>query len=182
MVAVKVKKILSTLSSFEEASAECISNMLIKFSNSDYLHGSAQASLFINYIESLFFSIQSMEEVSNGLGSTQALTVTASSAPSTAVLSPSLALQTREAKQLSKRIVYFLSLLSSTRESASRDASTKEMISVVTSLAYSLKLVIRGALVWASLLVSLMDVFTGWFFFANTNNLKMRRRKKDIQT
>lgn len=151
LVAVKVKKILSTLSSFEEASAECISNMLIKFSNLDYLQGSVQASLFINYMESLFFSIQSMDELSTGVTNT----VTGPSSSTTEV--PSLAFQTREAKQLSKRIVYFLSLLSSTRDSATRDANTKEMISVVTSLAYSLKLVLRGALVWASYLVSLFS-------------------------
>ena len=121
------------MSLFEEATAECISNMLIRFSNSDYIQGSIQASLFINYIESLFFAITQIQD--DMISKDPTVT------------------QNKEAKQLSKRIVFFFSLLSSTKEPLNKESLTKEMISLVTNLAYSLKLVIRGALTEALSLV-----------------------------
>jgi hypothetical protein len=153
-IAVKAKKILSTLSSFEEATADCVSNMLVRFSNLDYTQGSIQAFLFINYIESLFFAVDQIQCREEQLSLTSE-----SSFPRTQSQEELYKSQNRETKQLAKRIVYFLSLLSSSQTSASggpaggRDSVTKEMISLVTTLASSLKSVIRGALVRAFMLV-----------------------------
>lgn len=100
--------------------------MFIKFSNLDLVQGSVQTALFINYIESLFFSISQMDEKDLSSSSD-------TSRP-----------HNKEAKQLCKRIIFLMSLVSTPAEEEAR--RTKDVIALITSLAYSLKLVVRGAL------------------------------------
>ncbi|KAJ3282610.1 hypothetical protein HK104_010815 [Borealophlyctis nickersoniae] len=127
----KVGKILHILSAFEESSAECISDMLLQFSNQHYEDGVLQAGKFICHIEALFTGIDDIEMQ------------LAKSNDKTGLR------HTKEPKQLAKRIVHFFSLLSYTKESSARKEATKEMISLVRSLAHTLKILIRAALTGA---------------------------------
>ncbi|KAJ3056754.1 hypothetical protein HK097_004615 [Rhizophlyctis rosea] len=127
----KVGKILHILSAFEESSAECISDMLIQFSAQHYEDGIMQAGKFIYHIEALFSGIDEIEAQLATFNDRTGLH------------------HTKEPKQLAKRIVHFFSLLSHTRESSARKEATKEMISLVTSLAHTLKILIRAALTGA---------------------------------
>ena len=131
----KVGKILHILSAFEESSAECISDMLIQFSAQHYEDGIMQAGKFIYHIEALFSGIDEIEAQLATFNDRTGLH------------------HTKEPKQLAKRIVHFFSLLSHTRESSARKEATKEMISLVTSLAHTLKILIRAALTGALKLV-----------------------------
>lgn len=53
----KVYKIWSVLSSFEESSAACISDMLLHVSNGAYIDGVVIAKKFISHVEILFAAI-----------------------------------------------------------------------------------------------------------------------------
>jgi hypothetical protein len=50
-------------------------------------------------------------------------------------------------------MIYFFTVLSGNQDDAARVAATKDMISLVTSIAYTMKNVIRGALTRAFCLV-----------------------------
>lgn len=56
----KVYKIWSTLSTFEESSAACISDMLLHVSNGAYLDGVLVAKKFIGHVEILFSAIDQL--------------------------------------------------------------------------------------------------------------------------
>ncbi|EHA24637.1 hypothetical protein CBS147343_8261 [Aspergillus niger] len=121
----KVYKIWSILSSFEESSAACISDMLLHVSNGTYLDGVLVAKRFIGHVDILFSAIdqlaghikeQGMKDLAYG----------------------------REAKLLCKKIVAFFALLSKTQETGVRKLGvTQELLSLVTGLAHYLKLLIR---------------------------------------
>ncbi|THC94776.1 hypothetical protein EYZ11_005722 [Aspergillus tanneri] len=121
----KVYKIWSILSSFEESSAACISDMLLHVSNGTYVDGVLVAKRFIGHVEVLFSAIdqlaafikvQGMKDIAYG----------------------------REAKLLCKKIVAFFALLSKTQETGVRKLGvTQELLSLVTGLAHYLKLLIR---------------------------------------
>lgn len=131
----KVERILSVLSSFEESAAECISEMLVFFSNDSPVEGVIQANKFIQHVYALFSSI---EDIDDALASAQ--------------IGHSVQ-RSKEPKQLVKKIIYFFSVLSGNQDDAARLAATKEMISLVTSLAHTMKMIIRGALTGAFRLV-----------------------------
>jgi hypothetical protein len=57
-----VERILSVLSCFEESAAECISEMLVFFSNGSPLEGVIQANKFIQHVYALFSSIEEIED------------------------------------------------------------------------------------------------------------------------
>jgi prefoldin subunit 5 len=59
-----VQRILAILSSFEESAAECISEMLIFFSNGSPIQGVIQANKFMQHLYALFSSI---DEIDNAL-------------------------------------------------------------------------------------------------------------------
>lgn len=61
----KVKRILSALSSFEESSAECISEMLVFFSNGSPIEGVIQANKFIQHVYALFSSVEEIDDKLN---------------------------------------------------------------------------------------------------------------------
>ncbi|KAG6008956.1 hypothetical protein E4U21_003506 [Claviceps maximensis] len=121
----KVYRIWSVLSTFEESSAACISDMLLHVSNGAYVDGVLVAKRFIWHVEVLF---QSADRLDRLVGSND---------------EKGLA-YAREAKLLCKKIVSFFSLLSKTQESSVRKLGvTQELLSLVTGLAHYLKLLIR---------------------------------------
>ncbi|KAI8915610.1 hypothetical protein EDD86DRAFT_243613 [Gorgonomyces haynaldii] len=108
----KVEWILRVLSNFEESAAECISEMLVYFSNGSYMEGAIHANKFIYHVYVLFGCIEDIDSTLgnyNGGSSIQ---------------------KSKEPKQLVKKIIYFFSLLSGTQDVAARLAATKEMISL----------------------------------------------------
>ncbi|KAJ3572222.1 hypothetical protein NPX13_g5122 [Xylaria arbuscula] len=121
----KVYRIWSVLSTFEESSAACISDMLLHVSNGSYIDGVFVAKRFILHVEILFQSADRLDETLKGL-EMKALSYG------------------REAKLLCKKIVSFFSLLSKTQEPNIRKIGvTQELLSLVTGLAHYLKLLIR---------------------------------------
>ncbi|KAJ2982295.1 hypothetical protein NUW58_g6475 [Xylaria curta] len=121
----KVYRIWSVLSTFEESSAACISDMLLHVSNGSYTDGVFVAKRFILHVEILFQSADRLDETLKGL-ELKALSYG------------------REAKLLCKKIVSFFSLLSKTQEPNVRKIGvTQELLSLVTGLAHYLKLLIR---------------------------------------
>ncbi|KAK5446233.1 Rho-type GTPase activating protein Rga1 [Exophiala xenobiotica] len=121
----KVYRIWSTLSTFEESSASCISDMLLHVSNGVYVDGVIVARKFIWHVDILFGAIDTLAS----------LVVTAGL--------KELAYG-REAKLLCKKVVAFFTLLSKTQETGVRKLGvTQELLSLVTGLAHYLKLLIR---------------------------------------
>ncbi|EXJ57013.1 hypothetical protein A1O7_07357 [Cladophialophora yegresii CBS 114405] len=121
----KVYRIWSTLSTFEESSASCISDMLLHVSNGVYVDGVIVARKFIWHVDILFGAIDTLG----------ALVVKAEL--------KELA-YAREAKLLCKKVVAFFTLLSKTQETGVRKLGvTQELLSLVTGLAHYLKLLIR---------------------------------------
>jgi hypothetical protein len=121
----KVYRIWSTLSTFEESSASCISDMLLHVSNGVYVDGVIVARKFIWHVDILFGAIDTLA----------ALITTAR------VKDLSYG---REAKLLCKKVVAFFTLLSKTQETGVRKLGvTQELLSLVTGLAHYLKLLIR---------------------------------------
>ncbi|TWU78019.1 hypothetical protein ED733_006460 [Metarhizium rileyi] len=121
----KVYRIWSVLSTFEESSAACISDMLLHVSNGAYVDGVLVAKRFIWHVEVLFQSADRLDRM---------------------VLSHSKKGLSygREAKLLCKKIVSFFSLLSKTQDTSVRKLGvTQELLSLVTGLAHYLKLLIR---------------------------------------
>lgn len=121
----KVFKIWSVLSTFEESSAACISDMLLHVSNGSYVDGVVVANRFIWHVEILFQSADRLDQ--------------------TVLMHNSKGLSYgREAKLLCKKIVSFFSLLSKTQDGEIRKLGvTQELLSLVTGLAHYLKLLIR---------------------------------------
>ncbi|KAI2629753.1 RhoGAP-domain-containing protein [Hypoxylon sp. NC1633] len=121
----KVYRIWSVLSTFEESSAACISDMLLHVSNGAYMDGVFVAKKFIIYVDILFRSADRLDQTTKKLE----------------IVELSYA---REAKLLCKKIVAFFSLLSKTQEIGTRKLGvTQELLSLVTGLAHYLKLLIR---------------------------------------
>jgi RhoGAP domain/LIM domain len=121
----KVYRIWSILSTFEESSAACISDMLLHVSNGAYVDGVLVARKFIWHVDILF-------------GATDRLADMIARA-----YLKELAYG-REAKLLCKKIVAFFTLLSKTQDTGVRKLGvTQELLSLVTGLAHYLKLLIR---------------------------------------
>ncbi|BFZ62169.1 Rho-type GTPase activating protein Rga1 [Saitoella coloradoensis] len=124
----KVYRIWSVLSSYEETTAACISDMLLHVSNGAYIEGVVMAEKFIGHVEILFASIDKLEA--------SLLRVSGKTLP-----------YHREAKMLCKKIVAFFALLSKTQETGVRKLGiTQELLSLVTGLAHYLKILIRISL------------------------------------
>ncbi|KAG5995474.1 hypothetical protein E4U52_008267 [Claviceps spartinae] len=121
----KVYRIWSVLSTFEESSAACISDMLLHVSNGAYVDGVLVAKRFIWHVEILFQSADRLDQLV-GAKDDKGLAYG------------------REAKLLCKKVVSFFSLLSKTQETNVRKLGvTQELLSLVTGLAHYLKLLIR---------------------------------------
>ncbi|ORY60149.1 RhoGAP domain-containing protein [Pseudomassariella vexata] len=121
----KVYRIWSVLSTFEESSAACISDMLLHVSNGAYIDGVLVAKKFILHVEILFQAADKLDDSMRNYDM------------------KGLAYG-REAKLLCKKIVSFFSLLSKTQDTGVRKLGvTQELLSLVTGLAHYLKLLIR---------------------------------------
>ncbi|OTB08858.1 hypothetical protein M426DRAFT_163027 [Hypoxylon sp. CI-4A] len=121
----KVYRIWSVLSTFEESSAACISDMLLHVSNGAYMDGVFVAKKFIIHVDILFRSADRLDQTIKKFEMND--------------LS-----YAREAKLLCKKIVAFFSLLSKMQEANARKLGvTQELLSLVTGLAHYLKLLIR---------------------------------------
>lgn len=136
----KVYKIWSVLSTFEESSAACISDMLLHVSNGAYVDGVLVAKKFIWHVDILFRSADKLDATMSKAGPKGMLRSSDSQSGLTDVgLSYS-----REAKLLCKKIVAFFTLLSKTQEGGVRKLGvTQELLALVTGLAHYLKLLIR---------------------------------------
>ncbi|KAI8632088.1 RhoGAP-domain-containing protein [Xylariaceae sp. FL1651] len=143
----KVYRIWSVLSTFEESSAACISDMLLHVSNGSYIDGVFVAKKFILHVEILFQSADRLDE------SLKRLEMKGLS-------------YGREAKLLCKKIVSFFSLLSKTQDPNMRKIGvTQELLSLVTGLAHYLKLLIRICLQGTLRLEREQDSSEGLFQF-----------------
>ncbi|KAL2757452.1 hypothetical protein ACRALDRAFT_2100347 [Sodiomyces alcalophilus JCM 7366] len=121
----KVYRIWSVLSTFEESSAACISDMLLHVSNGAYVDGVLVAKKFIWHVEVLFAAADRLDATMHRL-EIKGLSYG------------------REAKLLCKKIVSFFSLLSKTQDTGARKLGvTQELLTLVTGLAHYLKLLIR---------------------------------------
>jgi hypothetical protein len=127
----KVETILQILSFFEESAAECITEMLANFTNGGYINGAVYAHRLIAHVQVLFTSLEEIDDKLDVVNDSQNLA------------------SSKEPKQLIKKIVYFFSVLSSKHDLIERQAATRDMIQLVTSLAHVLKIVIRNALTGA---------------------------------
>ncbi|PLW22919.1 hypothetical protein PCASD_12011 [Puccinia coronata f. sp. avenae] len=124
----QVYRIWTVLSTFEESSAACISEMLRHVSSGLYLEGVRMAGKFVLHVETLFAAIDDLDVIFQSKNAQEISHV-------------------REARMLCKKIVNFFSLLSHTHETGARKMSiTKELLSLVTGLAHYLKILIRIAL------------------------------------
>ncbi|KAF4500032.1 Rho-type GTPase-activating 1 [Fusarium agapanthi] len=143
----KVFRIWSVLSTFEESSAACISDMLLHVSNGSYVEGVFVAKRFIWHVEILFQSADRLDETMVGLNEKGMS-------------------YGREAKLLCKKIVSFFSLLSKTQDNATHKLGvTQELLSLVTGLAHYLKLLIRICLQGALRLEREASASTGLYQF-----------------
>ncbi|KAI8842103.1 hypothetical protein BC829DRAFT_401935 [Chytridium lagenaria] len=129
----KVDQILSTLSAFEESSADCISDMLLHLSNGSAIDGVNEAKKFIDHVTALFSGLDFIDRTSVFHG------IKISSR------------RHREAKQLARSITYLLTVLSEIGAHTYRDGA-KDMVSAVTAIAQSLKSAIKSGLNGAFLL------------------------------
>ncbi|KAK0733887.1 hypothetical protein B0T26DRAFT_736701 [Lasiosphaeria miniovina] len=121
----KVYRIWSVLSTFEESSAACISDMLLHVSNGAYVDGVMVAKKFIWHVDILFQSADRLDSTITRLDM-RGLSYG------------------REAKLLCKKIVAFFSLLSKAQDpSGGKIGVTQELLTLVTGLAHYLKLLIR---------------------------------------
>lgn len=139
----KVYRIWSVLSTFEESSAACISDMLLHVSNGSYVDGVVVAKKFIWHVDILFRSADRLDETMASLEmkrmAIHPLPIVLGANDSFTALSYS-----REAKLLCKKIVQFFSLLSKTQDkTVAKLGVTQELLSLVTGLAHYLKLLIR---------------------------------------
>lgn len=122
----RAEYLLQVLSAFEESAASCISEMLLHFSNENHFACVLQAAQFIQHTEILFSSLESISKSLHELNDQSPLQAA------------------KEPKQLVKKIFYFFTNLSG-NDSSERQHATLGLIQQVTSLAHTLKKVIRMA-------------------------------------
>lgn len=142
----KVYRIWSVLSTFEESSAACISDMLLHVSNGAYVDGVLVAKKFIWHVDILFGATDRLDALVASHNNAKGKQVVRSSPPVVHADRKGLS-NGREAKLLCKKIVAFFSLLTKTQETGVRKLGvTQELLSLVTGLAHYLKLLIRISL------------------------------------
>ncbi|KAK4218744.1 hypothetical protein QBC37DRAFT_177784 [Rhypophila decipiens] len=143
----KVYRIWSVLSTFEESSAACISDMLLHVSNGAYVDGVMVAKKFIWHVDILF---QSADGLDATMGRLEIKGLSYS----------------REAKLLCKKIVAFFSLLSKAQDKGVRKLGvTQELLTLVTGLAHYLKLLIRICLQGALRIEKDRNISDGLYHF-----------------
>jgi len=182
----KVYRIWSVLSTFEESSAACISDMLLHVSNGAYLDGVMVAKRFIFHVDVLFRSADRLEATMNKLEMKgQSLLGNDGELLHRTLLTACVALSYgREAKLLCKKIVAFFSLLSKTQDKASRKPGiTQDLLTLVTGLAHYLKLLIRICLQGALRIEKERNTSEGLFHFLDDiSNLDALREDNSTTT
>ncbi|KAI7497227.1 GTPase-activating protein-like protein of the rho/rac family [Hortaea werneckii] len=148
----KVHWIWQTLSTFEEKSATCISDMLLHVSNGAYMDGVVAAKKFITHVDLLFAAaddldrrLQNRPNAPGGPKPAEGGGRGAGGVVRTfdTIVHPGLS-YSREAKLLCKKVVAFFQLLAESQETGVRRLGvTQELLSLVTGLAHYLKLMIR---------------------------------------
>ncbi|KAK4635237.1 Rho-type GTPase-activating protein 1 [Fulvia fulva] len=135
----KVHWIWHTLSTFEERSATCISDMLLHVSNGAYMDGVVAAKKFITHVDLLFGAADVLDHRLHVRPNRNADGVRTFEA----IVHPGLS-YSREAKLLCKKVVAFFQLLAENQDNGVRRLGvTQELLSLVTGLAHYLKLMIR---------------------------------------
>lgn len=145
----KVYRIWSVLSTFEESSAACISDMLLHVSNGAYVDGVLVAKKFIAHVNILFMALDRLDfrMMSEGMKGLSTRPKAGSEGLRLIYLDLIGMSYGREAKLLCKKIVAFFTLLSKTQDTGVRKLGvTQELLSLVTGLAHYLKLLIRISL------------------------------------
>ncbi|GAB7364097.1 hypothetical protein MBLNU230_g4649t1 [Neophaeotheca triangularis] len=136
----KVHWIWQTLSTFEERSATCISDMLLHVSNGAYMEGVNAAKKFITHVDLLFTAADDLDhrlQTRPGRGQEKSVRTFET------IVHPGLS-YSREAKLLCKKVVAFFQLLAESQDTGVRRLGvTQELLSLVTGLAHYLKLMIR---------------------------------------
>lgn len=138
----KVHWIWQTLSTFEERSATCISDMLLHVSNGAYMDGVVAAKKFITHVDLLFAAA---DDLDHRLQTRPQRSLKDQGQVRTfdAIVHPGLSYG-REAKLLCKKVVAFFQLLAESQDHGVRRLGvTQELLSLVTGLAHYLKLMIR---------------------------------------
>ncbi|ORZ34596.1 hypothetical protein BCR44DRAFT_1436028 [Catenaria anguillulae PL171] len=129
----QASRVWSVLSVFEESAAACISDMLLHVSNGHYVEGVHEAALFILHVEVLFAGIDGVDERLARFGDPDQVRLVVP----------------KEPKLLCKKVVGFFSLLSQAGALTESHQQVGDLLSLVTSLAHLLKVLIRQALVGA---------------------------------
>lgn len=137
----KVHWIWQTLSTFEERSATCISDMLLHVSNGAYMDGVVAAKKFIIHVDLLFGAADQLDlRLQNRSGQPKHSSPDGGGGD----VVPSGLSYSREAKLLCKKVVAFFALLTENQDNGVRRLGvTQELLSLVTGLAHYLKLMIR---------------------------------------
>ena len=141
----KVLKMWRTLSSFEESSAQCISNMLLSVSNGAVIEGASTAKKFIVHVQLLFGVTDDLDRLmaSQTEKGNEMCCFTTSVGETSADTMVGLSYG-REAKLLCKKVVAFFQLLRESQKGGVRRLGvTQELLTLVTGLAHYLKLLIR---------------------------------------
>ncbi|KAJ9142073.1 Rho-type GTPase-activating protein 1 [Pleurostoma richardsiae] len=160
----KVYRIWSVLSTFEESSAACISDMLLHVSNGAYVDGVLVAKRFIWHVDILFQSADRLDATMVRL-EMKGLSYG------------------REAKLLCKKIVAFFSLLSKAQDKGSRKLGvTQELLSLVTGLAHYLKLLIRICLQGALRIEKERNTSDGLYQFLDDLSVDLETLKNEDGT
>ncbi|KAJ3110307.1 hypothetical protein HDU96_006734 [Phlyctochytrium bullatum] len=123
----RVKWILSVLSSYEEAAADALSNILMNFTTFDHAQFLYNVQRFVSFLDALLDGLQAIEERLVGLEERIS------------------SRWRKEPKQLTRKMALFFSLLALALSAnlPERENVMKEMVSVATSLAHCLKALIR---------------------------------------
>ncbi|PVV05343.1 hypothetical protein BB560_000140 [Smittium megazygosporum] len=124
----QISQIWSVLSSFEESTAACISDMLLYIDAAYYIEGLRQAERFIMHVDVLFTAIDDLEDELSQFDDSTGLQ------------------HTREPKLLCKKIVSFFFFLTNSQNNTGSDFLTNTFLTLVTSIAHYLKVLIRVAL------------------------------------
>lgn len=123
----KVEKILHTLSSFEESTAACVTEMLTNFSNEHLREGASCARRLIYHIELLYTSLENVDSRLIAVNDPRGFT------------------KTKEPRNMAKKIVQFFNILAE-KKTEERLAATQDMILIVNALALLLKTILRDSI------------------------------------
>ena len=133
----RVETILQILSSFEESTAACVTEMLTNFSRADFISGVSFARRLIFHIEVLFTALEKVDakllSMKDGNGYSD----------------------TKEPRKLAKKVVQLFTLLSDQKGTDEQNvAGTIDRIQLVAELSHLLKTIIRYSINGAAKLVS----------------------------